>query len=325
MNSFDIVFSEMRKSGMAVDIKRKGDDGVMVDAREHELASLGTKSTVASTAGLLKKLPPHERLAWAIETKDEANVFYKERKFKEAMGKYVECLAATDFGTKNEGDNEETSAGGNVEVLVIPVLCNLAACCIEVEEWNKAVSFSEQAIILRPECCKAQLRKGLGLMHLGEYELALSCFTIVQNIAIVPQSVEVTDAEHDGGHAEDTTVSLKALSAHDFARLPACINQSKRGLQQQRQQLKRQRESLAKAFAKNSMPARSTIIESDDEDDEDRPIRNSEKELSLAAKKDSLAKREIEKVELMSFSEFLICTLNYLIEYILSWFKMKKE
>ena len=39
----------------------------------------------------------------------------------EAMDKYTEALAASDF-------SKET---GNVSTLVIPILCNLAACCIQ--------------------------------------------------------------------------------------------------------------------------------------------------------------------------------------------------
>lgn len=40
----------------------------------------------------------------------------------EAMAKYAEALAASDFAPIT----------GNVDTLVIPVLCNLAACCIEI-------------------------------------------------------------------------------------------------------------------------------------------------------------------------------------------------
>jgi hypothetical protein len=41
---------------------------------------------------------------------------------QEAMRKYAEVLTASDF-------TEETS---NIDYLVIPVLCNLASCCIQI-------------------------------------------------------------------------------------------------------------------------------------------------------------------------------------------------
>lgn len=40
----------------------------------------------------------------------------------DAMNKYTEALTASDF----------SKANGNLDVLVIPVLCNLAACCIQI-------------------------------------------------------------------------------------------------------------------------------------------------------------------------------------------------
>lgn len=316
---------------MGVDIKRQRDDGVMVDAREHELASLGTKSTVASTAGLLKKLTPLERLEWAIETKHEANVFYKEKKFREAMGKYVECLAATDFGSKEAEDASENRSGGNVEVLVIPVLCNLAACCIQVEEFSKAVAFSEQAIILRPECAKAQLRKGLGLTRIGEFELALDCFAIVQKIAVVEgRTTQGKGAASEEGFVEDPAASLKNLSAADWDRLPALILQAKRGQRQHKEQWKRQKESLAKAFAKNStLPAKSTIAESDDDEDADSSVQQARRDqLDNHAKKVSEAiieTKELGKVEPMGLGEIFLFLWRLILDFVLSFFKSKQQ
>jgi tetratricopeptide (TPR) repeat protein len=204
MNSFDLVFSELQKNskGMTVDLKRKTKAGDLIDAKPNELASLGTKSTVASTAGLLAKLTPKEKLAWAIETKNEANEFYAEQEFKDAMIKYVECLAATDFGkTPPEGAAEAEGGEGaeagtsNVDAMVVPVLCNLAACCIQLGEWSKAASFGEQATLLRPHCSKAQLRMGLGLLRMGEFDLALVRFKCALLSAEKARAIRAAEAE----------------------------------------------------------------------------------------------------------------------------------
>jgi hypothetical protein len=90
------------------------------------------------------------------------------------MIKYAECLAATDFGmtptpcaaiqkqvviedsTTSDVDDDkhrnDTGTGispdtvecsfgssSNVDSVVIPVLCNLAACAIQLKQWPKAV------------------------------------------------------------------------------------------------------------------------------------------------------------------------------------------
>jgi tetratricopeptide (TPR) repeat protein len=292
MNSFGIVFDELQKSGLGIDIKRKGTDGSLIDAKPNELASLGTKSTVATTAGLLKKLSYEEKLAWAIETKNEANELFKDGKFHEAMGKYVESLAGSDFGSvgydrpkivnldddEEEEDNEATENTGNVDTLVVPVLCNLAACCIQVAEWGKAVNFADQAVLLRPHCAKAQMRKGIGLMRSGEHELALSSFELAQKHALQTDnktgatpatledggdeiSTQLTEehmvvSDHVPGTARRSASALelqiRELSDRDWQRLPQLIIQAKRGLQAHRKQLQQQRASLSKAFVKNS-------------------------------------------------------------------------
>lgn len=322
MDSFGAVMSGLKNNGMAIDIKRKTDDGHMVDARDNELASLGTKATVASTAGLLKKLQPAERLAWAIETKDEANTFYKEKKFREAMGKYVECLAASDFGS---GAGDKTA--GNVDVLIIPVLCNLAACCIQVEEWGKAVSFADQAILLRPLCQKAHFRKGIGFTHLGEYEMALNSFKAITSSSLSGDVVESDDSkDNDGtttGLSNNATPSTD-LSAADQQRLPALILQARRGLQQQKQQRLKQKESLARAFAKNS--AAPEIVEIPfpkfDNDDNDSEILSQSEAVGTnvpatasPANKVNVARIPKQEVQLMTIYELI----RFFIDAILSF------
>lgn len=315
---------------MAIDIKRKTDDGQVVDARENELASLGTKATVASTAGLLKKLDPIERLAWAIETKNEANDLYKEKKFREAMGKYVECLAASDFGKGND-------SGGNVDVLIIPVLCNLAACCIQVEEWGKAVSFADQAILLRPKCNKAYFRKGIGFIHLGEYELALNAFKAIDVQRVGEDSRSDEFGGNDGTNFDDSRTDTpfvaaqnSELSAMDQQRLPALILQAKRGLRQQKQQRLKQKESLARAFAKNSTQASSVpnVIEIPfpkfDDDENDTLPQHASNSVPESVNKKQAVRIPKQEVQLMTISELVRFFIDAIIAFITRFIPFRK-
>ena len=294
MNSFDIVYQELNKDGMKVDVMRKRKDGTMEQASARELASLGTKARVASTAGLLKKLSPEEKLTWATETKDEANQLYSQHKYAEAMEMYVEALAGSDFGKKKTttkfaeggaGSREQSHADGNIDTLIIPVLCNLAACCIQIEEWGKAISFAQQALLLRPKCTKALMRQGVGFLKAGEFELALdslkSAYKYSQSDRATHRSTNLEDRSKTcvdgtdiGDAAAGTTVDdddfqiddestcyqsdptvtkneLQAitLSETDFARLPRLIHQAKLGVRKQKEYYKKQKKSLAKAFS----------------------------------------------------------------------------
>ena len=332
MNSFGIVLDELKKGGVGIDVKRRRDDGVIVDARDNELASLGTKATVASTAGLLLKLSPEEKLAWAIETKIEANALFKQESFREAMGKYVECLAGSDFGDKNGNS-------GNVDSLVIPVLCNLAACCIQVKEWGKAVSFAEQAVLLRPQCYKAILRKGIGLMHLGEHELAMDCFNLVQSNAIhetdtikPPTDENTTTKEIDLNINEipvnntNNSTQHNILSEKDWARLPHLIIQTRRGLLQHKKQMKERKEALSKAFKMNSQKDDTSIINtiptittiSDNNTSNDTDTTN---DINLSIKN----RKRKEKIQPMSIYELFEFIVESIINFILSFFRIKQD
>ena len=69
---------------------------------------------------MLKGLPSEEKLSWAITAKDNANSLFKAGNFSDAMAIYVDCLAASDFGTQSVN-----SGVANIDELVIPVVCNL--------------------------------------------------------------------------------------------------------------------------------------------------------------------------------------------------------
>jgi hypothetical protein len=66
------------------------------------------------------------------------------------MMSYAECLAATNLGKKNtttttenqtetEAEAEKEVEDGNVDILVIPVLCNLAAASMQLKQWRKGM------------------------------------------------------------------------------------------------------------------------------------------------------------------------------------------
>jgi hypothetical protein len=119
---------------------------------------------------------------WAIKTKDQGNELYRAQEFGKALEKYIECLTASNFGDFSpkiekgtslkvlcggtRRDNEcnapssSQSSSDNVDAVIMPVLCNMAACCIQLKAWGKVVMFCNQALDLRQRCPKALMRKG---------------------------------------------------------------------------------------------------------------------------------------------------------------------
>lgn len=193
MNPLEIMLEEMNKSGISCEITRKNKHGVLEPVKESEVKALTTKSQIATTANLLTRLTKEEKLVWALETKDEGNELYQQQEYVEAMKKYVECLTATDFGNKEDQSNG--SQKSNVDELVLPVLCNLAACCIQLQQWSKAVLFCQQALELRPNAIKALYRQGIAYVNVGEYQLAMKNFQLLSSQLKAQQDTETSSDE----------------------------------------------------------------------------------------------------------------------------------
>ena len=112
--------------------------------------SLQSRSRIAVTANNLTNLSPEERTLWAIEVKDQANELFKRGLFAEAASQYLEvhdsivlllflidaffirpprqAIAATRLDDSDEG--------GNVDEIVVPLLCNIAACNIQMKVYK---------------------------------------------------------------------------------------------------------------------------------------------------------------------------------------------
>lgn len=238
--------SNSASGGMTVSVKRRCTDGSLIDASANQLSTLSTKSRVATAVQALKELPPVERTAWAIEMKDYANELYATNQTRDAMEKYVEALAATNFGSQEGGGvGGESGAGAddednnNIDVLVIPILCNLASCCIRLQEFSKALAFADQALKLRPLCGKALMRRGISLLHHAEY---------ARSVAALTQALEL---------AEDTPGAVLVIGQGDRLRIPILLGKARQGLESEQRAVARQKKSLERHFGRHtpSIPA----------------------------------------------------------------------
>jgi len=235
----DVMIDQLNANappGMTCQVKRRCADGSLVDASANQLSTLSTKSRVVTAAQALKDVPPTERTAWAIEMKDYANELYANHQIRDAMEKYVEALAASDFGGgENLQADVSCPTSDNINVLIIPILCNLAACCIQLKEYSKSLQFSNQALKLRPNCGKALMRRGMSLLHNGEFQMA---------IVDLERALEISDPDN---------VVLPITEA-DRQRIPILIHKAQQGLESEAKSLARQKRSLEKHFKPLSKP-----------------------------------------------------------------------
>ena len=273
---------------MTVQIKRRCNDGSLIDANENQLSSLNTKARVATAAQGLATLPIEERTAWAIEMKDYANELYANGMFQEAMEKYVEALAASNFGIPQTIESKRVEVKkdllsttspssssnlqeplakecGNIDSLVAPVLCNMAACCIQLNDFAKALKFSDTVLELRPRCGKALLRRGMALMQppCQEYALAIESLRAALELGYETSSEcddKQTNTEDDGSplgkskgiekeeEAGNKYSLVLRISESDRHRIPILLDKAQLLLDAEYKRAEKLKERLVKHF-----------------------------------------------------------------------------
>lgn len=232
----ETIVKGLSDNGVNVQLQQRLADGSMVDAKPQQLLALNTQSRVATTSQALKDLSPELKLQWALEMKEFANLLYKNNRFGEALEKYVDSLSASDFGSSE-------SRNGNVDDLVVPVLCNMAACCLRLNEWGKCVRFCDQALALRPKCAKALMRKGIAFVNIGEYEMAISFLrSSLDNCESSPDSPDQCNLN-----------KCNMLNESDKQRVEIFLIKASKGRKLERKSLQSQKKSLEKGFASSKI------------------------------------------------------------------------
>lgn len=233
-------------SGASVEFKKQLPNGTMVDTTEKQLSYLKTQSKIASTAQLLQKLDETDRTKWAIEMKDYANELYENKYFPEALEVYVEALTASKFV-------DEDICNTNVEDLIIPVLCNMAACCIQLKHWEKAAKFAEQAIKLRSNCSKALMRQGVAFFYLGEFKLSISTLKNALDNSRQANNLLIEESKEKSPYF----TKFVLLSENDIQRITIMISKSRNGLKIEKKGYQNQKTALQKIFSKSTSDEKS--------------------------------------------------------------------
>mmetsp|Transcript_26452 Transcript_26452/g.37798 ORF Transcript_26452/g.37798 Transcript_26452/m.37798 type:complete len:136 (-) Transcript_26452:1138-1545(-) len=126
MNSLQVFTDALSDGNLNVQIKRKNQtNDNLEDATASDLNVLSTKTKIAETAHLLAQLSPEEKIVWASSTKEEANKYFTNGRYQEAMQLYVQCLAAADFSASRSNGDNQSNKSNNIDALVLPVVCNL--------------------------------------------------------------------------------------------------------------------------------------------------------------------------------------------------------
>lgn len=213
--------------------------------------------------------------------KNAANQLYEDQEYMEATQCYLQALTAASFGSGvslgADGDIKVEQDGSddrvvevddknervvdvdalqqrkdNIDELVVPCLNNLIACCIALQEYGKALQFASQVLKLRPNNTRTQLRMGRCLVELGKYAEA---------IATLERAIE-TELERD-----IDSPGLKQSATSAYAKI--YLDRAKRGQVRERENMKRRKDGMRRAFHVKSEKGQSSEVSEQDGDTSD--------------------------------------------------------
>lgn len=93
---------------------------------------------IADAAQHVAQLDRHGKLEWLQRRKELGNAYFSRRRFREAADMYVEALLGLDLGGRAE-DRQRV-----VQERQVPVTLNLAACFVELRQWDKVLPLCKE-------------------------------------------------------------------------------------------------------------------------------------------------------------------------------------
>mmetsp|Transcript_15257 Transcript_15257/g.27163 ORF Transcript_15257/g.27163 Transcript_15257/m.27163 type:complete len:424 (-) Transcript_15257:165-1436(-) len=107
----------------------------------------------------------------ATTLKQEANALFEKGKFQEAAAGYIRALASM------RTLRPEEASAAEAKRVCVALLLNVAACSLKLQDYQRVVLYSGEALTLDPQNEKALFRRGVALACLGRPELAMNDLT----------------------------------------------------------------------------------------------------------------------------------------------------
>ncbi|KAJ1645402.1 hypothetical protein IWQ61_010320 [Dispira simplex] len=116
--------------------------------------------------------PPHPQMSQAIQQlKTEGNTAFRNKDFVGALNKYNEAI-------KISGQRPVWDPAALVAEEMSVLLCNQAACLLELERYREALYSTEVVTRVKHKWAKGHFRKGRAMLGMQNYPGALHSFTM---------------------------------------------------------------------------------------------------------------------------------------------------
>lgn len=160
------INSMMEPVGGQVELKRTNGNGVALNTSEKEIEALDCRARVKAASQSIVELDRESKLKWVMEQKEQGNLLYQQQDYQGACEIYLQACVGLDFGTTASQKQEIQ------QKYQLPLTCNIAACLMGLEKWNKVIQICTTALEIDPNCTKALRRRGLAYLKLENFTLA---------------------------------------------------------------------------------------------------------------------------------------------------------
>ncbi|KAK1948068.1 Protein EI24 [Phytophthora citrophthora] len=164
----------------SVTLQRKTENGIMLNTSKKEIAYLDTKARVKHSAQQVAQLDKPAKAQWISTQRQAGNDAFRNGDYQKAAEAYIQALTALDFGSSVEKKivcQQE---------LQIPLTCNLAACMLMMEQWEKARLMCDQVLAIDGNCTKALQQRAKAKSKLTQFDEARADVTRAKQIARGP-------------------------------------------------------------------------------------------------------------------------------------------
>eukprot|EP01040_Poterioochromonas_malhamensis_P001757 gene1758-1870_t len=115
-----------------------------MSSKSAKIFGVDAKAMVTKITSILPPILPPPKKTRAMVLFEAGLTWMRRNRFSDASEKFRECLHELKYGKQGTVLTSE-----QMDELVIPALCNLAACNLELRQFNKAGSFCQEVLQLR--------------------------------------------------------------------------------------------------------------------------------------------------------------------------------
>ncbi|DBA02885.1 TPA: LOW QUALITY PROTEIN: hypothetical protein N0F65_005912, partial [Lagenidium giganteum] len=162
----DVMAPMLPDSKATIALKRKLDNGIMLDTSPKEIAYLDTRAKIKHSAMQTAALNRNERSEWMNAKREQGNEAFRRGEYAQAADIYIEALAGIEFG-KSESEKREVKMQ-----VQLPLTCNLVSCMLMMKQWYKAKQMADMALAIDVNNVRARQQRAKALTKLYRYDEA---------------------------------------------------------------------------------------------------------------------------------------------------------